>query len=188
MLAYVFWHWSKPDVAPADYEQYQRDFHAALARSAPRGFLNSAAFRIEGQAAWLGGAPAYADWYLVQDSAALDPLNVAAVSGVCEVPHTTVAQAMAAGAGSLFALRDEAPAPVPPNLPAAQTLTFLTKPREMPYATFYATVAALPNNSNATLWRRTMVLGPTPEFALLTPAAPPLPPELHPLALTISAI
>ena len=87
MLAYVFWHWSKPDVTPADYERYQRAFHAALANSAPRGFLKSPPFRIEGQAAWLGGAPAYADWYLVEDWAALDPLNVAAVSGVCETPH-----------------------------------------------------------------------------------------------------
>lgn len=191
MLAYVFWHWSKPDVSPADYERYERDFHTALAKAAPSGFLNSASFRIEGQAPWLGGAPAYADWYLVEDSAALDPLNTAAVSGVCETPHATVAQAMSAGAGSLFALHVDAAAaqPAQPTLPAATSLAFLTKPRDMPYATFYTTVASALQATSASLWRRTMVLGPTPEFAVLSAAAQSeLPPDLHPLALTTTAI
>src|SRR5580765_1368085 len=98
MLAYVFWHWPRPDHAAAEYERGQLAFHRALAHAAPRGFLSSLTFRVSGTAAWLGGSPAYADWYLVDNSAALDPLNVAAVSGVCEAPHRQVAQAMAAGA------------------------------------------------------------------------------------------
>src|SRR5262252_4616648 len=110
MLAYVFWHWPRPDHVAAEYERAQRAFHRALAQSAPRGFLSSLTFRVEGRAAWLGGSPAYADWYLVENSAALDPLNVAAVSGACEAPHAQVAQAMAAGAGSLLGLHaDSAP-------------------------------------------------------------------------------
>jgi hypothetical protein len=185
MLAYVFWHWSKPDVAPADYEQYLRAFHATLATSGPNGFLTSTSFRIDGQAPWLGGAPAYADWYLVGNSAALDPLNIAAVSGVCEAPHTQVAQAMAAGAGLLLTLHSDAAAP---DLASATTATFLTKPREMPYAEFYATLSAVPEAEQSTLWRRTMVLGPTPEFACLSPSTPQFPSTLHPLALGLNPI
>ncbi len=185
MLAYVFWHWSKADVSPADYERYQRDFHAALATSAPSGFLRSAAFRIDGQAPWLGGAPAYADWYLVEDSAALDPLNEAAVTGVCEAPHTLVAQAMSAGAGLLLTLHPDA---TPPDLVSARSATFLTKPREMPYADFYAAVAAVADAQNSTVWRRTMVLGPTPEFTALSPTTPRFPSTLHPLALSLSPL
>jgi hypothetical protein len=185
MLAYVFWHWSNPDVAPATYEQYQRAFHAALASSAPGGFLESTSFRIDGQAAWLGGAPAYADWYLVENSAALDPLNVAAVSGVCEAPHVQVAQAMAAGAGLLLTLHGSA---AQPDLAAARSATFLTKPRDMPYAAFYETVAVVPEAPQSTLWRRTMVLGPTPEFALLSPSRPDIPASVMPLSLALTPL
>ncbi|HEY1296356.1 MAG TPA: hypothetical protein VGJ60_25035 [Chloroflexota bacterium] len=189
MLAYVFWHWPRPDHVAAEYERFQRAFHRALAQSAPRGFVSSLTFRIDGQAAWLGGGPAYADWYLVENSAALDPLNVAAVSGVCEAPHTAVAQAMAAGAGSLFGLRvDDASRPAQPNLSSARSLAFLTKPRDMPYAEFYATLAALPTAPDSTLWRRQMVLGPTPEFALLSPKPPEPPASLNPLPLTVRPI
>ncbi len=185
MLAYVFWHWSKADVAPADYEHYQRAFHAALAISAPNGFLKSASFRIDGQAPWLGGAPAYADWYLVDNSAALDPLNVAAVSGVCETPHTQVAQAMSAGAGLLLTRHADA---TEPDLASARSATFLTKPRDMPYAAFHEIVAAVLEADRSTLWRRTMVLGPTPEFTALSPATPQFPSTLHPLSLSLNPI
>src|SRR3954469_6885905 len=105
MLAYLFWHWPKPDVDPSEYEADQRAFHAALAQSAPEGFVSSRVFRLAGEAPWLAGRPAYADWYVLETSAALDPLNVSAVSGACEAPHRQLTRAMAAGAGSLFALR-----------------------------------------------------------------------------------
>ncbi|MBV9599637.1 MAG: hypothetical protein JOZ87_22640 [Chloroflexi bacterium] len=188
MLAYVFWHWPKPDVSTAEYEQFQRAFHAALAQSEPGGFVSSLTFRVAGQAPWLGGTPAYADWYLVDDSAALDALNVAAVSGVCEAPHAHIAQAMSAGAGSLLALHSDAAPARAPRLPAVRHATWLTKPRDMPYATFYATTARLPGADQTTLWRRQMVLGPTPEFGLLAPHILQLPASLQPLTLTLNPI
>jgi hypothetical protein len=185
VLAYVFWHWPRADVSPVDYEQYQRAFHAALAQAAPRGLVESRTFRCDGQAAWLGGAPAYADWYLVDDSAALDPLNVAAVSGVCEAPHAKVAQAMAAGAGSLLALHGDA---ARPDIGAARFATWLTKPRDMPYAAFYAAMAAFSEANQSSLWRRTMVLGPTPEFGLLTPSRPKVVASLQPVTLVLTPV
>jgi hypothetical protein len=179
MLAYVFWHWPTADHPAAEYEQLQREFHAALARAASPGFLRSYAFNVGGEARWLGGAPAYADWYLVEDSAALDPLNVAAVSGMSEQPHDGVARAMAAGAGSLFALRGEQA-----DVASATCVTFLTKPRDMPYANFYAQAEQL----SGSLWRRQMVLGPTPEFVLLSTERPSPPETFSPLPLALRRI
>jgi hypothetical protein len=159
MLAYIFWHWPSRELDTDAYEDRQRDFHRALAEAAPPGFRASVVFRIEGGAPWLGDAPAYSDWYLVDGSAALDPLNVAAVSGACQQPHDRVAQAMAAGVGSLVALRGEEA-----NVAAARHMTWLAKPKDMPYGDLYAALGSVPGS----LWRRQMVLGPTPEFGILS--------------------
>ena len=96
-------------------------------------------------------------------------MNVAAISGMCEAPHMQVAEAIATRTGSLLGLHAES---APPQLPSVRHMTWLTKPKDMPYVTFYATVAALPHAEQSTLWRRQMVLGPTPEFGLLTSTRP----------------
>ncbi len=184
MLAYVFWHWPNPEVTSSRYEDLQRAFHAALASAAPPGFHSSIALRVEGSAPWLAGAPAYADWYLLENSAAIDALNVSAVSGPCERPHAEVAQAMAAGAGSLFALRAET---LSLPISRARQATFLTKPRPKPYPEFYSEVNAFAPDP-ATLWRRALVLGPTPEFVLLTPNPITAPSSLQPLQLSLTPL
>jgi hypothetical protein len=180
MLAYVFWHWPRADHIVGEYERGQRAFHEALAQSAPLRFLRSFVYRLEGRAEWLGGAPAYMDWYLVDGSAALDPLNVAAVSGVCEAPHARVAQGMAAGAGSLLGLYNGRA-----DVAAARHITFATKPRTMSYANFKVEMGGLPVSG---MWRRQMVLGPTPEFALLSAAPLSVPPGFAPVTLTLTPI
>lgn len=182
MLAYVFWHWPSPEHSVAAYEHLQREFHTALAQSASKnGFLRSIVFRVDGRAPWLAGAPAYVDWHLVDDFAALDALNVAAVSGSCEQPHARVAEAMAAGAGSLLALRGQQA-----DVATARHLTFVTKPRGMPYDAFYAATADIPAVAESTLWRRQMVLGPTPEFAILSPTRLTVPDTFQPLQLDLA--
>ena len=110
---------------------------------------------------------------------------MAAVSGVCEAPHMQVAQAIATGAGSLLGLHAES---APPQLPGVRHMTSLAQARDMPYVTFYATVAALPHAEQSTLWRRQMVLGPTPEFGLLSSDPPVAPPALQPLSLSLNPI
>ena len=75
MLAYVFWHWPATGIAPAEYERMQRAFHASLAEAGMAGLRGSMSFRLDSQAPWLGGSLAYADWYLVDGSAVLDPLK-----------------------------------------------------------------------------------------------------------------
>jgi hypothetical protein len=182
MLAYVFWHWPQGGHLEAEYEQSQRAFHAALATSGSDGFQYSVVFRVRGSAPWLSGAPAYVDWYVVDNSAALDALNVAAISGAREGPHAQLTREMGAGAGSLLQLRGEQA-----DVAAARCVTWLVKPRPMPYAEFYSAMQPFNRDGN-TLWRRQMVLGPTPEFCLLGSGAVDIPGTFQPLRLELSRI
>jgi hypothetical protein len=46
LLAYVFWHWKRPEVTTADYEDRQRGFHAVLGVSPSPGFVDSFSFGV----------------------------------------------------------------------------------------------------------------------------------------------
>src|SRR5918912_1762370 len=173
MLAYVFWHWPAGGIATDEYEHLQQQFHRGLAEAGITAFEGSTAFRLDGQAPWLGGSPAYVDWYLLQSSAGLDALNEAAVAGLRKGPHDMLARAMGAGAGSLLQART----PVTfEDLTKARNATWLAKPRGMPYDPFYQRLAPVSTQHGVSLWRRQMVLGPTPEFAILSPQPAQLPP------------
>jgi hypothetical protein len=179
MLAYVFWHWPADGVATDEYERFQQQFHHGLSEAAIPGLQGSTAFRIDGQAPWLGGSPAYVDWYLLDGSAALDALNEAAVAGLRKGAHDVLARAMGAGAGSLFQAR------LPTAFSAITTsrcATWFAKPRGMPYDPFYQRLQPVSGQPNVSLWRRQMVLGPTTEFGLLSADRVQLPPGLEPTA------
>lgn len=163
MLAYVFWHWPRPDVSVADYEAHIRAFQDALAASGLSVLRAARVWRVAG-ASWLPSAGAgYEDWYLVDDSAALDVLNSGAVSGPLAAPHATVAALAAGGAAGLYGTAPGAPNPTDPAaILGGATARWFAKPAGMPYADLYAQFGdVLPY-----LWRRRMVLGPTPEFCL----------------------
>ena len=82
------------------------EFQETLAANKPSGFQQSVVFRIRG-ASWLNTSDeAYEEWYLLDDSAAMDRLNEAAVSGACEEPHNRVAREAADGTGGLYRLRE----------------------------------------------------------------------------------
>ena len=185
MLAYVFWHWPTEGVATDEYERLQQGFHRGLAEAGIAGFQGSTVFRIEGQAPWLGGAPAYVDWYLLDGSAALDVLNEAAVSGLRKGAHDVLARAMGAGAGSLLQART---AVTPEEVNRARWATWLAKPRGMPYDPFYARLAPVSAQPGVSLWRRQMVLGPTTEFGLLSTEPLQLPQGLEPLVLGLAPV
>ncbi len=146
MLAYVFSHW--PESAPHGeaYEQQLLAFHKALAHAGSEGFLNSVVFRVE-----IG----YEDWYLVEGSFALDPLNEAAVSLRLRPAHDAIAQAAGGGLGSLFRLHSGVP-----GWESGQ-VAWVSKPRGESYADFYARFPP-----DAVLWRRQLVLGGPTEFLL----------------------
>ena len=82
MLAYVFWHWHNPQIDTDTYQKYLQQFHQTLSAHKPEGFHYSRVLAMQ-QFPWLERSEeTYEDWYIVENSAALDPLNDAAVAGV----------------------------------------------------------------------------------------------------------
>ena len=160
MLAYVFWHWPKPDLAVADYEAHARAYQDALAADGPRELRAARVWRVEG-APWLPAGTGYEDWYLLDDSAALDTLNRGAVAGPLAALHNAVAALAAGGAAGLYSTVPGSPnSPDPATILDGATARWFAKPAGMPYADFYTRLG----DAQSHLWRRMMVLGPTPEF------------------------
>jgi hypothetical protein len=182
MLAYVFWHWRRPDVSVADYEQAQRRFHAALAGDPSPGFLRSCSLAIAGATWAAAGGEAYEDWYLVEGSGALDPLNAAAISASRQAPHDAAAALAAGGTAGLYSLRSGSPGPLP------RTATWFTKPGGMAYGELFAMLKPVTGEGEAALWGRQMTLGPAPEFCLHTRGPVALPSPLTGLALDCRAV
>lgn len=157
MLGYVFWHRPRADVEPARYEEAHAAFHAALADEAVEGFHGSSSYAVPGLP-WLDG-DGYEDWYLLEGFFALDPLNRAAVSGPMEEPHRAVASLTGSMAAGLVALVQ--------GVPEHEALaTWFRKPEGESYEELYERLGG----AGGSLWRRQMVLGPTPEFCLLGPS------------------
>lgn len=168
MLAYVFFHSSGPSVETGTYEAALRRFHAALAAEPTPGFISSTTYRI---------GDSYADWYLVENSGALDPLNDAAVKGARSSPHDAVAHMSADFAGKLLALRSGRAATEP------GFEIRLSKPAGIAYGEFYERLQPWTDRAEVSLWRRMMVLGPAPEFCLVAPTEHELPSEMSPEVL-----
>ena len=183
MLAYVFWHWPQSSVDAAAYIEHLVDFHQALAAHKPVGFQESVVFRIRG-ASWLDTSDdAYEEWYLLDDSAAMDRLNEAAVTGVCEEPHNKVARQAAGGTGGLYRLRAGKEHP-------SQTryAVWLSKPDGVSYQDFYAALDPLTSEPDVALWGRQMTLGPTTEFCIHSPSSIQLPPGYSGLTSSVNPI
>jgi hypothetical protein len=165
VLAYVFFHHAGPGVETSVYEADLRRFHASLAGEPPRGFISSTTYRV---------GDGYADWYLVENSAALDPLNEAAVSGARSSPHDAVARMAADFAGKLFMLKSGTVTMEP-----GFEIRF-SKPQGVAYAELYERLEPWTDKPGVSLWRRMMVLGPPPEFCLVGPTKEDLPAEMRP--------
>lgn len=161
MLAYVFWHWPRPEIERGQYLHNLAEFHNTLAANKPPGFDRSVVFRI-GNANWLNtGGEAYEEWYLLDDSAAMDPLNDAAVSGACEEPHNRVARQAAGGVAGLYRLRAGAE-----DLMQVRFAVWLSKPNGVSYRDFFTALEPLTSQEGVALWGRQMTLGPTTEFCI----------------------
>jgi hypothetical protein len=173
VLAYVFWHWPQPQVGVSDYETRLREFHKTLWNHPPPGFRESAVFRVGG-APWIPAEHGYEDWYLMEGSVALDPLNDAAVAPACRAAHDAAARLAAGGTGGLYRLRAGQAA-----LEKAALGYWFGKPAGMLYDDFYKLLAPITAQPGITLWGRQMVLGPTPEFCLHSPAPVELPSPLR---------
>jgi hypothetical protein len=168
MLAYVFSHRPADGVHVSGYEDSLRRFHEKLAVASVGGFIASTTFSV--------GA-GYSDWYLLESSAAMDALNAAAVSGPRAPAHDSVAKMASDGVGKLLSLVSGSP-----SMEAGFEVRF-GKPAGMAYEDFYARLKPWAEEPGVSLWRRMMVLGPPPEFCLITPSEVELPAEMHPEAL-----
>jgi hypothetical protein len=161
MLAYVFWHIPAPS---ADIERYERlllDFHKILKSNAPTGFKTSFVFRIQ-NAPWIASAsPAYEDWYIIENSAALDPLNDAAISGPRKAPHDLVASLAASGAAGLYRLKSGQLE----SMKFARHSLWFSKPA-ITYNDFFTQLRPASEAPQTNLWLRQMVLSAAPEFCL----------------------
>jgi hypothetical protein len=166
LLAYVFWHVPRPGIAARDYESAHAQFHEQLWRSAPAGLTGVRVFRLP-SIPWLDGQTGYEDWHLLESSAGLDPLNEAAISGDCKLPHDRVAAMAAEGTAGLYGVRAG-------KLLDPAVAHWLSKPEGMSYAEFDASLNQLVD-VGCCLWSRRMTLGPAPEFCLQAPAAARLP-------------
>jgi hypothetical protein len=168
LLAYVFSHRPAGSVDVADYEAALQRFHAALAAAQPLGFISSSTF---------GVGDGYSDWYLVESSAALDPLNEAAVSGARTPVHNAAARMAVDGVGKLLSLAGGEPTAGP-----GFEIRF-SKPKGMAYADMYERMQPIASRPGSSLWRRMMVLGPPPEFCLVSSSETELPSEFRPEVL-----
>lgn len=162
MLAYVFWHRPRPEVDRDRYEAAVVDYHRVLGSEALDGVHGSASYRVDA-VPWLGEGACYEDWYRLEGSYAIDILDLAAVSGRLTEPHRAVASLCGEMTAGLYELRLGEPA-------GGGTAAWFRKAAGETYDELYARLAG-----KGALWRRRMVLGPTPEFCLVGPLAAEIP-------------
>ncbi|MDJ0949142.1 MAG: hypothetical protein QNJ94_09490 [Alphaproteobacteria bacterium] len=160
MRAYIFWHRPQDGVAQPDYEAALTAFHDRLATAGAPGFRSSAAYRISA-VPWLADLDGYEDWNLVDGSWALDPLNDLAITGGMAAVHGAIAEKMGVGYGGLYELIQGAGEPLGPS-----RAVWLVKPRGVPRQPTLSDLCATANGP-VSCWRRQMVLGPAPEFAIV---------------------
>jgi hypothetical protein len=176
LLAYVFWHVPRPGIAAREYEAAHREFHAVLWKSKVAGLVGVRVFRLDA-IPWLADKSGYEDWHLLEDSAALDTLNSAAISQARQLPHERIAAMAADGTAGLYALRLG-------FLNDAPNAHWISKPAGMSYRDFDASLE--PEIAwGACLWGRRMTLGPTPEFCLHGNSERPLPHPAQSIAMNL---
>ena len=161
MLAYIFWHRPFPHIDSKLYEESIMRFQSDLERQPPPGLRAAATFRIEA-VPWLSNHAGYEDWYLLEGSWAMDPLDGFAITGRMQPSHDTAAAQMEEGQGGLYAHAGGDPSP------ALQSSVFwLTRPRGISWQAVLEPLRT--RHPQANVWRRQMVLGPAKEFAVEVP-------------------
>jgi len=167
MLAYVFWHRPADGVEPEAYAAAVRRFHHSLAVHAPGGFLHSVSLHAPAPN-WLDGArEALEDWYVVEDFAALGVLGEAAVGRGHRSVHDEAARRAGPGAGGVYRLLEGSA-----NFDEVRVAVWIEKPRGVASPLLAALLGDGMDGSRSGLWQRQLVLGPAPEYCLLSDAVP----------------
>lgn len=158
MLAYVFWHRPATRVDPAAYDGALSVFHQALGRP------GSVTFQLA-HPPWDPDAPSiYEDWYPVTDWTDLGRLEHEALSGPRRAAHDVAARWAGWGTAAVVgAVRQGGP------IHDMRVAAWLDKPDGMTYPRFYAELdEALASAPEHAVWQRRLVLGPQPEFCVLS--------------------
>lgn len=189
MLAYVFWHQRKSKVAREEYQQKLLAYHQILQQQQPQGFLFSFVL-VSPSVPWMAErSEVYEDWYVVKNSAALDSLDEAAVTGICREPHNQVARLADNGTGGLYRLKGATIDPT--QLTNLRSATWFNKPTGMLYNELYEILHESRNKHKQQpdiLWQRQMTMGPAPEFCLHASDGYVLPAELKSVQLAAQPI
>ena len=185
-LAYVFWHPPASGEPVPDYEAALRTFHRALTGTPIAGLQATRTVRVP-ELPWLPGG-GYEDWYILRGYGDLGELNDAAVDTTRRHAHNDIASRSGRGAGALYGLTVGNVAVMP------AWVTWLSKPRTMPYREFYDELFACLGSAERSLsavavWRRQLVLGPAPEFCVTAPwTLPDLPPAWLAVSVRVQSI
>jgi hypothetical protein len=179
VLAYLFWHRPLETCDVDAYEHSQVLFHRSLRRSPPVGMRGSAAFRVA-QMPFLAPpgagsttiASGYEDWYLIEDFAALGVLNEAAVGRGHRTAHDGAARGLGAGAGGLYALVEGEQRGGLESVCSVTRAVWVARPAGSRGSVVGELLGDGMEPSHASLWRRQLVLGPAPEFCLLSSELP----------------
>ncbi|MBO0778654.1 MAG: hypothetical protein J2P37_07475 [Ktedonobacteraceae bacterium] len=177
MLAYVFWHQRGSETSREEYQEKLITFHQILQDRQPQGFICSMVLEMA-QLPWMTGeSEVYEDWYLVENSAALDPLDEAAVTGICRDPHHQVARLASKGTGGLYRLKDRTIDLA--QIASIRSATWFSKPAGMSYDKLNELLHQSQSEQQGTLWQRQMTMGPALEFCLHSSQKSSLPAELQ---------
>ncbi len=184
-IAYFFWHVPRPGVDESVYAARLVRFQEELEAVGPgtTGLLTGPqSYRLD-DVPWMNaGRPVYLDAYPLNGFAAMELLNTASVTGDLTQPHADIAALFGSGAGSLYEMRF--------GLLEPSAIThghWFSKPAGMTYDEINAILQPLATNGGA-VFRRLMVLGPSPEFCLLSPEPAALPPPITPIHRPLTRI
>jgi hypothetical protein len=175
LLAYLLWHRPADGVERDVYEHASEGFHRSLHHAPPAGYRGSAIYRVA-ELPWLEEGVAYEDWYLLEDFSALGVLNEAAVAHGHRTAHDEVARRFGTGAGGLYGLLEGRP-----DLASAPLGIWISRPPvsrtsvSRPPAARQALGELLGDGidpEHSSLWRRSLVFGPAPEYCLLAREPP----------------
>jgi hypothetical protein len=197
VLAYIAWHGPRAGVDADAYERALERFHRSLARVPPSGFSGSVAFRIQALP-WVEGGPAadpspasvvFEDWYLLDSWSALGVLEEAAVARGHVSRHDAVAGMASQLHGAVYRLSEGQPRPDQ----ARVAVWVEPAPGHSPPSIADLLVDGV-DGASVALWRRSLALGPAPEYCLLAPETPPgvaatrLPAGWRSVALELEAV
>ncbi|MEM0136460.1 MAG: hypothetical protein QXU18_14735, partial [Thermoplasmatales archaeon] len=152
--------------------------HAGL-----RGYLGSISFKIEG-AHWMGSKKSgYEDWYYMTDSGVIDILNRGAITGNMMPVHNNAAGLATGMHAGLYQLKSSSA-----KNKEATWCIWLSKPSGRSYDDFERMIGSTVASHNVDLFRRQMVLGPTPEFCILSEKRIDFEPQTNPVYVKRSMI